>query len=1343
MGGKTSTTTQSVQIPPEVMARYNAVNARAEQVAATPFQAYGGQFVAPITPTQQAGIEATSQASQLAQPFYGAATGLTMAGAQDVGALTPGQIGYYQNPAMLATLAPTYQALSQQQGQQLSQQQADAIRSGAFGGDRANIQRGILMGQQQLGMGQALAPIYQQAYQTGLQTAQQQQGVVAQDLQRRMAAGQQIAGLGTAAQQAALQGAQAQIGAGTLQQQTQQADLTARYQQFLQERGYPFQVAQFLANIAMGTGALSGNTTTTTQPQSLFSDRRLKHDVRPIGKTNDGLPIYAFKYKGSDQTQLGLMAQDVEKKKPEAVGLAAGFKTVDYDKATEGSERKHRDLGGATMVDDNSMGGAVNLGSAFEEFARGGYAVGGGGGLLDANDLKAILASQQQSFGPFSQAGLYGGQSSEGNPMGAKSYVPKASLPTPKMITPSTPPRAPQSGLADAIQNMKQAQGLGEMASGVASGAKRVAVGAPAVMKDGKVVEPAKGGLIGTGGETGGGLFNPKTASSAAPAADKVADAAAEGPGLWDRFKSMFNEGGYVSPYQRLGYAGLGKVVNPMELQDPTKGVGAYIEDATEDQTDPGKMGGSGSGGAGGKSGGLGSDLLQAGQLAMMASKAAPMAAEGLTALAAMFSDKRLKSNIQQVGKTFDGQNIYTYNLGNGPTQMGLIAQEVAHKHPDAVGKRDGYMTVNYDEATENAAKRGHFYSGGLAPRPAFQEGGPSDAEAIADWMIQKESAGKPNARALTSSAAGLAQFTDDTAREVIRRNPQLVEGVSYDPRERGFAANLPPEVQRNMAIAHVKAQQDLLREQGFEPTRENIRMNWFLGESGGPNFLRRMQETPNAPAYQLARPEQVKANQSIFFNRDGTPKTASEVYNQLNAGGGGGGSLGSAARPSGGVAGPQAERASYLNFLPTSRDAKTGEESVNWKQLLIPALTGLGAAATTPTRNFGTALAAGLGAGAQSYANLEKHQADVDRIKMETAEAGARTANLAFQGNMVRLPNGQMVLTIEALKKGLIPAGAQLAGAAADSATARYLKSIGLGVGSDGTVTVPGGGAAGTAPTGIGGGELPKPVNPTVDPVMTERGIFGNASRDLSQKDAYQTMGLTPEGAKEVSNKYQQSTAAAGLQANENQQLINDLALNTSRIVTGTGFDTPGSTANFRAELAKKINTLVRAIDPNAPDVSTIDKYVANQNKLNTLLASQRTSETGQHNLGALQIMMGAMAQPDMPPATQAKITASLVIANQKARDRDQHREIFGDASGGSYALAGQAFDRDTRGRYDREQRMLETLILKYPGAIEKMQSGTKDPKVIESFLQQMAKQNGIRYTPGISRYFVEGGAQ
>lgn len=65
-----------------------------------------------------------------------------------------------------------------------------------------------------------------------------------------------------------------------------------------------------------------------------FSDRRVKEDVEKVGKTDDGQPIYAFRYKGGGPMQLGLMAQDVEKKKPEAVMEGpGGIKMVDYKKA--------------------------------------------------------------------------------------------------------------------------------------------------------------------------------------------------------------------------------------------------------------------------------------------------------------------------------------------------------------------------------------------------------------------------------------------------------------------------------------------------------------------------------------------------------------------------------------------------------------------------------------------------------------------------------------------------------------------------------------------------------------------------------------------------------------------------------------------------------------------------------------------------------------------------------------------------------------------------------------------------------------------------------------------------
>lgn len=65
-----------------------------------------------------------------------------------------------------------------------------------------------------------------------------------------------------------------------------------------------------------------------------YSDRRLKKNIKKIGKTDDGQNLYRYEYKGSDEPEIGLMAQEAVKKKPDAVKvMPSGFMAVDYDKA--------------------------------------------------------------------------------------------------------------------------------------------------------------------------------------------------------------------------------------------------------------------------------------------------------------------------------------------------------------------------------------------------------------------------------------------------------------------------------------------------------------------------------------------------------------------------------------------------------------------------------------------------------------------------------------------------------------------------------------------------------------------------------------------------------------------------------------------------------------------------------------------------------------------------------------------------------------------------------------------------------------------------------------------------
>lgn len=74
-----------------------------------------------------------------------------------------------------------------------------------------------------------------------------------------------------------------------------------------------------------------------------------------------------------------------------------------------------------------------------------------------------------------------------------------------------------------------------------------------------------------------------------------------------------------------------------------------------------------------------------------------------------LFSDERTKENIREVGKTHDGQKIYTYNYKGDPRpSMGMLAHQVKRKRPEAVSEGPaGMEMVNYREATRGAARGG------------------------------------------------------------------------------------------------------------------------------------------------------------------------------------------------------------------------------------------------------------------------------------------------------------------------------------------------------------------------------------------------------------------------------------------------------------------------------------------------------------------------------------------------------------------------------------------------------------------------------------------------------------
>jgi hypothetical protein len=63
------------------------------------------------------------------------------------------------------------------------------------------------------------------------------------------------------------------------------------------------------------------------------SDRRLKRDIEQVSRLDNGLVLYRYRYKWSDQVYVGVMAQEVQLIRPDAVVRGAdGYLRVDYSR---------------------------------------------------------------------------------------------------------------------------------------------------------------------------------------------------------------------------------------------------------------------------------------------------------------------------------------------------------------------------------------------------------------------------------------------------------------------------------------------------------------------------------------------------------------------------------------------------------------------------------------------------------------------------------------------------------------------------------------------------------------------------------------------------------------------------------------------------------------------------------------------------------------------------------------------------------------------------------------------------------------------------------------------------
>lgn len=237
------------------------------------YQPFGGEQVAGFSDLQNQSFNASKNmgtapqlgtASNMAANAGQGAAGYGAMGAQagmsyGMNATNPNAVQAYMNPYLQASLAPQMQMLAEQQGMQQQANQGQAVQAGAFGGSRMGIQNAQQNQANQLAMSNLVGQGYNQAFNNANQNMQQaaalgmqgaNAGIAGQAAQNTAAANLANIGQTQYGQQMGIINQNNQLGAQ--QQQYQQNLDTAAYQNFQNEKQYPYQQLGFMSNILQG-----------------------------------------------------------------------------------------------------------------------------------------------------------------------------------------------------------------------------------------------------------------------------------------------------------------------------------------------------------------------------------------------------------------------------------------------------------------------------------------------------------------------------------------------------------------------------------------------------------------------------------------------------------------------------------------------------------------------------------------------------------------------------------------------------------------------------------------------------------------------------------------------------------------------------------------------------------------------------------------------------------------------------------------------------------------------------------------------------------------------------------
>lgn len=274
----TQQTVSATEVPEYARPYVERMLGKTEALSQTPYQAYKGERIAGFTPMQQQAFQGVANMRPAQQ--LGTATQMSgIAGLQGLGAgqryaqqaTDPYAMGAYMSPFTDLALAPQLREAARRSAMEGQAQQAMAAQRGAFGGSRSTL----LEAERLRNLGQQQADIYGRGMQTAFEQARQAQQFGADLGLRGAATGLQAAStlgqLGQSQfgqQKDILQG---QLSAGAQQQALEQQRLSQQYQDFQNQRQYPYQQLAFMNDMLRGLPLSQQSQTMYQAPPSALS----------------------------------------------------------------------------------------------------------------------------------------------------------------------------------------------------------------------------------------------------------------------------------------------------------------------------------------------------------------------------------------------------------------------------------------------------------------------------------------------------------------------------------------------------------------------------------------------------------------------------------------------------------------------------------------------------------------------------------------------------------------------------------------------------------------------------------------------------------------------------------------------------------------------------------------------------------------------------------------------------------------------------------------------------------------------------------------------------------------